>query len=185
MHRMTSNETISGTSILNDNDFVNCAFKNCSFAGQDLSKFNFESCEFIGCDLTMCKMENTAYSEVVFNDCKLQGVEFGKCSKYVFSVTFEKCVLNYAVFLKNNLKKLRFVHCSIREAFFAECDLTQALFDNCDFEMTSFERCNLSGCDFRTSWNYIIIPSQNKLKKAKFAYPGVLGLLADLDIVVE
>ncbi len=50
MHRMTSNETISGTSILNDNDFVNCAFKNCSFAGQDLSKFNFESCEFIGCD---------------------------------------------------------------------------------------------------------------------------------------
>lgn len=169
----------------NENEFMGCVFKSCVFSGINLSKFSFDDCHFINSDLSMCRMENTVFSKVTFTDCKLQGIDFGKCSKYVFSVTFEKCILNYSVFLKTNLRKTLFHDCVIREAFFAETDLTQASFAGCDLDATNFERCVLSQCDFRTAVNYIIYPSQNKLKNAKFSYPGVLGLLADLGIVVE
>jgi len=113
------------------------------------------------------------------------GVDFSKCSKYTFSVSFDKCILNYCFFFKANLKKTLFNHCIIKEACFSETELQSASFIECDLTATLFEKCNLSECDFKTSQNYSIVPSENIIKKAVFSYPGVMGLLSHYNIIIE
>jgi hypothetical protein len=49
----------------------------------------------------------------------------------------------------------------------------------------TFENTNLEKADFRTSFNYSIDPEINRIKKAKFALPEVLGLLNKYDLVIE
>ncbi|HEX6181043.1 MAG TPA: pentapeptide repeat-containing protein, partial [Chitinophagaceae bacterium] len=64
-------------------------------------------------------------------------------------------------------------------------DLTSAIFDNCDLSKTTFDNTILEKTDFRTSHNYSIDPDINKIRKARFSYPGVLGLLGKYDIDVD
>ena len=66
-----------------------------------------------------------------------------------------------------------------------ESNLTSVKFLDCDFTNAVFDQANLTKADFTTSRNYTINPNVNKLKKAAFAYPDVLGLLQHLDIVVS
>jgi fluoroquinolone resistance protein len=65
-----------------------------------------------------------------------------------------------------------------------ECDLTGSLFDNCDLAGATFDNTNLEKADFTTAFNYLIDPDTNRIKKAKFALPGVLALLNKHDIVI-
>jgi len=44
---------------------------------------------------------------------------------------------------------------------------------------------NLTLVDFTTSYNYSIDPGINKIYKAKFSFPGVMGLLDKYDIIVK
>jgi len=66
-----------------------------------------------------------------------------------------------------------------------ESDLAQAVFDNCDLSRAAFNRTILEKADLRTSFNYSIDPDLNKIKKAKFSMPGLVGLLDKFDIVVD
>jgi uncharacterized protein YjbI with pentapeptide repeats len=68
---------------------------------------------------------------------------------------------------------------------FIEVNLTAAAFLRCDLAKAVFERSNLEKTDFTTSWSYSINPEANKLKKTKFSLPEVVGLLSNLDIVIE
>jgi len=166
-------------------DFENVCFKNTNFASKSLDSFEFIECTFISCDLSMAKTENTVFTRVKFENCKLLGVNFSECSKFAFSVYFKDSVLNYCHFEKNDFRKSRFEDCLIKEAGFFDSDLSLAQFDNCDLSDSVFEGCNLSKCDFTTSNNYSISPSENNIKKAKFSYPGVLGLLNSFNIIIE
>jgi hypothetical protein len=48
-----------------------------------------------------------------------------------------------------------------------------------------FENSILEKVDFRSSFNYIIDPETNRIKKARFSLPGVTGLLAKYDIEID
>jgi len=172
-----------------NDDFANeynvCTFKNC-----DLSNVHFDSaelidCQFVSCNLSMAKFDGTTLSNVKFESCKLIGVDFSKCSKFLFSVSFENSILNYSLFSKNDLKNTLFNDCKLNEASFIETNLTSVKFINCDLDKTIFDRNNLEKADFSTSKNYTINPELNRLKKTKFAMPDVIGLLSNLDIIIE
>jgi hypothetical protein len=49
----------------------------------------------------------------------------------------------------------------------------------------AFVGTNLEKTDFRTARNYSFDPEQNKLKKARFSHPAVVGLLTKYDIIVD
>ena len=49
----------------------------------------------------------------------------------------------------------------------------------------SLAGANLEKADFRTAAHYSINPENNKIKKAKFAMPWVLGLLDKYNIEIE
>jgi fluoroquinolone resistance protein len=167
------------------NEFSNTTFKNSDFSKFDFNSFEFVDCIFITCDFSMSVFDQIVLTRVKFVNCKMLGIDFGKSSKYLFSVSFEKCILSYCLFLKNNLKKTIFKECIIKEALFSDTDLSLATFIECDLTDTVFENNNLMEADFRTAENYSISPLGNKVSRARFSYPGLLGLLGHFDIVIE
>jgi uncharacterized protein YjbI with pentapeptide repeats len=83
------------------------------------------------------------------------------------------------------IKTTIFKNCQLLETDLTESDLTGSTFDNCDLSGATFDNTNLEKVDFRTSFNFTIDPEINRIKKAKFSLPGVLGLLNKYDIVIE
>lgn len=83
------------------------------------------------------------------------------------------------------MKKTSFIDCSMKETDLAEADLSGSLFKNCDLLHANFMHTMLEKADFRSAINYAIDPEQNKIKKAKFSYVGVVGLLSKYDIDIE
>lgn len=165
--------------------YEGCTFINCNLSNTDLGNIRFTECTFKGCNLSNARVPKTTLNDVVFKECKILGINFENCDTYLFSVSFDHCVLNYSSFYKRLLKKTPFVHCTIHEADFTDCDLTQSSFDHCDLTNTKFENTNLEKADFRSAMNYTIDPDLNKIKKAQFSLPAVVGLLQKYDIVIK
>jgi len=168
-----------------NHEFNACTFRNCDFSDVKFEAAEFIECTFVSCNLSMAKFENTVLNQVTFNNCKVLGVDFSKCSKFLFSVSFEGCILNYSLFFKNDLKNTSFKKCSLQEASFIETNLLSAKFIDCNLDKTIFDHANLEKADLSTSRNYSINPEINRLKKAKFSMPDVVGLLNHLDISID
>jgi fluoroquinolone resistance protein len=166
-------------------EYENCTFANCDFSNQNLSGFVFSDCNFKGCNLSLAAVKATAFREVMFVDCKLTGIQFHTCNDFLFSVSFENCILNLASFNHLKIKKSLFKKSTLQEVDFTEADCTNSTFDGCDLSRTIFYRTNLEKCDFRTSFNYSIDPETNKIKHAKFSLNGIMGLLEKYAIDVE
>lgn len=166
-------------------EYDKCVFVNCSFANVNLTGFKFSNCEFIQCNFSLAILAKTSVQEVKFKNCKLLGLRFDICNPFLFSATFQDCMLNLSSFYKLRLKKTVFKNCSLHEVDFSEADLTQAAFDNCDLALATFEATILEKADFRHAFNYNIDPEKNKIKKAKFSLPAVTGLLNKYDIEIE
>lgn len=83
------------------------------------------------------------------------------------------------------MKKTRFTDCDLQESDFTEADISWAIFENCDLELARFENTLLEKADLRTARNYSIDPELNRIKKTKFSYPAVLGLLDKYDIEID
>jgi len=166
-------------------EFADCLFINCNFAKADLSNDDFMDCHFKVCNLSLAVMENTGLKTARFTGCKLMGIDFSKCNNFNFSASFENSPLDYCSFFQKKMKKASFVDCSLRDADFTETDLTAAIFKNCDLLNATFIRSIMEKADFSTASNYAFDPELNKIKKAKFSFPGIAGLLAKYDIVIE
>lgn len=163
--------------ILRNRDFIKCTFISCNFSNSDLRDNNFEDCVFENCNLSMTLIGNVGLNNVVFNNCKILGVDFTKCSKFMFSFKFENCTVDYSTFFATKLKGTSFLDCSLREVDFSEANLTAAVFQKSDLTGARFSNTILEKADFRNAKNVSIDPEYNKMKKAKFSYDQLDGLL--------
>ena len=130
-------------------------------------------------------MLKTVFTDAKFKDCKLLGIRFDDCSTFGLSVSFDNCSVKHASFFKTKIRNTVFNNSQLHEADFTEADLTNAVFNNCDLLDARFEMTILEKADFRSSFNYLIDPEKNKIKKARFSLEQVVGLLSKYDIVVE
>ncbi len=112
------------------------------------------------------------------------GLPFEHCNTFLLAFTFEGCNLALSSFFEMPLKKTVFTNCILHEAEFSGADLSGAVFDGCDLKRAIFDNTNLEKADFRTAFNYAFDPAQNKVKKARFSWPGVAGLLSKYDIEI-
>lgn len=165
-------------------EYENCLFRNCSFSGVNLSELHFVECKFVDCDMSMAKLTGTALRTIFFKGCKLLGLHFEDCNEFLFAVEFENCLLNHSSFFKLKMKKTIFRQSDLQHTDFTEADLTNAVFDKCNLYKAQFDRSILERTDFTTAENYSIDPVANKIKKAKFSIPGVIGLLDRYDIEI-
>ncbi|TPE45536.1 pentapeptide repeat-containing protein [Pontibacter mangrovi] len=189
MQAYTEGETFKGidytTQGFPKGEYENCVFDGCIFLNADLSGLVFIDCEFRNCDASMATLRDTAFREVQFAGCKLLGLHFEDCNKFLLSVRFQDCQLNLSSFYKTSLKGTTFSNCSLREADFAGADLTGATLSSCDLANATFDQTILEKADLRTAYNYQIDPESNRIRKAKFSLPEAVGLLHKYDISIS
>ncbi len=172
-------------SLIQQTEFDACVFQNCDFSNAQLKDSDWVSCRFDNCNFAMAKLIGAGIKDVQFVGCKLIGINFDDCSDFLFSVGFQKCVLDYSSFVQKKMKKTLFVDCSLKEVDFSKTDLSLSVFQNCDLSHSVFQRTNLEKVDFRLAMNYSFDPEENKIKKAKFSYSGIAGLLTKFNIDIE
>ena len=165
--------------------FEECRFRQCSFAGGKIDGMVFRSCIFEECDLTLATFRDTSLQEVRFIRCKLVGVQFDACRKLLLQVAFEKCLSRLSGYAGMQLKNTVFDGSDLQEADFTGADLSGSSFAGCDLTRALFNRTNLEGADFRSAFGYAFAPESNRLKRAKFSMPEVLGLLDGHGIEIE
>ncbi len=166
-------------------EYEGCTFIDCDFTGGDLSGLTFIDCSFEGCNLSMTKIQNSAFKTVRFINCKLLGLNFNECNPFLLSLSFDHCPLNLASFYNLKLKGVKFCECDLREADFTESDLTLSSFENCNLERAIFDHTILIKADLRTSFNYSIDPTINKIQKGQYSRNGIAGLLDQYNIEIE
>jgi fluoroquinolone resistance protein len=169
----------------NKRTFENCSFLSSDLSFADLSGMVFVDCRFEGCNLSLVKLADAGLQNIQFKECKLSGADFSKSRDFLFEVDFSNCILDNAIFYKKKNKGAKFTDCSMVETDFTEADLTDAQFINCNLNRAFFNHTILKNADFRTSYNFIIDPDINNLKKARFSVHGLPGLLVKYDIKVE
>ena len=162
-----------------------CIIDNGRFYYTNVSLTTINEGYFENCNLSMTNFGNASLKGLSFINCKISGTDFGVAADFMFAVSFDGCVLDYANFYKKKMPKTAFKDCRIREATFSAVDLAGATFNKCDLGGTIFRQNTLDGVDFSNAENYQLDPSTNSLRKAKFSYPSVLGLLAKYDIIIE
>lgn len=166
-------------------EYESCEFVAVDFTNQNLNEFVFINCTFTDCNLGMVEVQHTSFKQVKFKDSKLLGVRFDTCNPFLFEVHFESCYLNLASFYKMKIRKAIFKNCSLSETDFVEAQLVEADFSESILSGAVFENTNLKKANFLTAKEYVINPETNRIKKAKFSVPGVLGLLEKYDIIIK
>lgn len=168
-----------------DREFEECTFTQCDLSHSDFSRSRFAECTFIGCDLSMIKLTEVSLRDATFTECKLLGVDFSQCKEMLFSVSFDTCMMDHAVFHKRKMDGTRFTRCSLKGVDFENAHLNNAQFERCDLERAVFVNTHLQKADLTTAFNMAIDPDKNKLKGAKFSVDGALALLGKYGVVVE
>jgi uncharacterized protein YjbI with pentapeptide repeats len=133
----------------------------------------------------MTELTGTSLKTVHFKDCKLLGIQFHLCADFLFSVSFQDCVLDYSSFANKKMPKTKFASCSLKEVTFIGTNLTNASFEECNLDNAIFNDTQLAAVDFKTAYNYKIDPEFNPMRKAKFSTQGIAGLLDKYDIKIE
>ncbi len=171
--------------LLSKGEYDTCNFRDCNFAGSDLSGIRFMDCTFIGCDLSNVKVLNSSFHETAFKECKMLGLHFENCDQLGLTVRFENCQLDHSSFYQVKLNHTVFLHNSLREVDFTETDLRNTIFDECDLLNAAFDHSNLERADFTSALNYSFDPESNRIRGAKFSLPSVVGLLNKYQIEIQ
>jgi len=166
-------------------EYDNCNFRNCNFAGSDLSEVRFTDCTFASCDLSNVNVTKASLQETVFKDCKMLGFRFDSCDQLGLTVRFENCQLDHSSFYQVKLNHTVFLNCSLREVDFTESDLRNTIMDQCELMAATFDHTNLERANLTTSLNYSINPENNRIRGARFSLPAVVGLLDAYEIEIQ
>lgn len=170
---------------MGNKEFEQCKFINCEFVGSDFKHSSFIDCEFIDSNLTLIKVHSTKFQDVIFRKSKIAGVNFSNCAKFGLSFEFDTCYLKHCDFSELNLPKLKAEKCQFEGVDFDHVNLKESNFRKSNFIDSSFQNCNLSESGFLGADGYLINPAINNVMKARFDYPGLLGLLRDFGIKFE
>lgn len=182
---MTFEAHASEVAKLEKGEYDQCTFIRLDLSGADLKQYIFSDCTFKECNLSLSNITAASFRQIKFVACKMLGIRWENCNPFLFSVFFDQCILDMASFYGIKLKKTTFKSCQMREVDFTEADLSQAVLEDCDLHMAVFDETNLSGADLRTARQYVIDPNKNIIKKARFCWPALAGLLTGFNIEIE
>lgn len=175
---------IASNSIIKNKEFEECVFSRINLTECKIEKCRFIDCKFENSVLSAIKPVNSAFTDVLFKDSKVIGFDWTLAQK-TDSPAFLNCHISYSNFRFLKLPKMKLINCIAKEADFTESDLTQGDFTGTDFEGSRFFKTNLTKTNFQKAKNYFIDIRNNNIKKARFTYPEVIGLLKSLDITIE
>lgn len=156
----TENEFTKGPSFT---EFIGCTFSGIDFSSQQIRGSRFIECIFNHCNLSNSSILNSSFRDILFKESKLVGINWSE-AKGIADFKATDSILDYGVFVDLKISNSQFASCSIRNAEISNTDLQHSKFEDCDFSNTIFHRTNLENSDFRTSHNFNIDLTQNKVK---------------------
>ncbi len=169
--------------------YTECRFEKCQFEKMALKDVVLTNCVFSDCVLKNVDVSGLRMQNTVFHTVACIGIdwsEIGRTGKlFPLFKELHRCTLKFNSFYKNKLPKTPFVDSTLLDCTFIDCDLSGCVFRNSDFMNTTFQDCDLSNADFRQAKNYRINTTSNRVHKARFSLPEVLGLLDNLDVIIE
>lgn len=173
--------------------FDECQFTGCDFSGATFDECTFSGCRFVRCNLSLVKVPHSALGDSHFTDCKMIGIDWTAAEwrktprkrNIPFSIVFERCALNFSVFIAMDMYGVRFGGCSLCEVGFESANMQRADFTDSDLAGAIFADTNLSAADLSRARNYTINACGNTISRAKFSMPEASALLYALDIIVE
>jgi uncharacterized protein YjbI with pentapeptide repeats len=166
-------------------DFERCIFIGCDFAEASFLGVAFIDCIFKDCNFKDAKINYVGFRDVHFTNCDFTEVNFAMLDSLLFGFGFTHCTLDYAKFYTLKMPGTVFTSCSIVAADFMAADISSVRFDNCNLHKSIFLDTIANKADFSTSYNFVIDPDKNKLKKAIFSTDGLKGLLTKFDLVIR
>jgi uncharacterized protein YjbI with pentapeptide repeats len=166
-------------------EYDQCNFVDCNFTRINLTGCSFINCTMEACDMSNCKTMDTSFQDCTFSDCKMIGIRFEDCNPFLLKMNFEKCNLSFSSFYRLKMNSTQFKTCVLQEVDFTESDLSKSIFYGSDFLNSSFYQTNLEKTDLRETFNLILDPEQNRLKKVKISLNALPGLLNKYEIDVE
>ena len=166
-------------------EYENCTFTNCDFTSCFFVAVTFIDCNFLDCNFKGTKINHVSRRDVWFTTCDFTSVNFAMTDQILYEFHFKDSLLDYAQFYSLKLKKMQFINCSMIAVDFMESDLSEALFDNCNLRHAVFIGTTANKTDFSTSYDFIIDPEKNKLKRAIFSTENLAGLLKKYDLVIK
>jgi len=189
MKTLYENETITQEEFENRDEIIGIEFIDCNIEKVNLFEVKLTDCIFTNCtfsnvNLAMSKLYDTQLNKVRFELCKIMGVNFSHCRKFLFEVNFYNCILDFCSFENMKMQNTEFIDCSMKGVDMAGANLEKSKFMNVDFEDAIFLRTNLKETDFSTAFNFVIAPTQNFLKKAVFSQANLSGLLQEFNIEI-
>lgn len=165
--------------------FSRTVFESCDFTRSNFTSAKFLECKMVSCNLSLVKLDGCRLQEIEFENCKFVGVNFGRCEPKFLHMKFKGCLIDTGNFSDLDLKGTLFCDCIIRETYFTNSNLSGADFSRSDLKGSTFHNSDLTKANFREAKNYAINPLVNKIQKARFSKPEVLGLLYPMDIIIE
>lgn len=169
--------------------YSECMFKQCQFADMALKDIVFSNCVFDGCTFRNVDMAGLRMQNASFRASACIGIDWSEVRRTgrLFPLFKEicGCTLKFNNFFKMKIPKMAVADSSLLDCAFMECDLSGSVFRNVDFQDTTFQDCDLSKADFREARSYRINTASNRVGKARFSLPEVVGLLDSLDVIIE
>ncbi len=170
-------------------EYSECRFERCRFDGIALRDVVFSNCEFLECMFRNVDVAGLRMQNAVLLSTACVGIDWSEVRAlgrlFPLFKEIKGCTLKFNNFFKMKLPRLSIAESQILDCAFMECLLSESVFRQVDFLNTSFQDCDLSKADFREARNYRINTSSNKMAKARFSLPEVVGLLDNLNIIIE
>jgi uncharacterized protein YjbI with pentapeptide repeats len=189
MKRDFYNETFDKKSWSNEEmrgaRFECCEFLNSSFEGVNFMDTVFEECTFKNCNFTGAFFSDLALRQVEWIECKLTGISFEQVNQLGLNMSFNSCIMDYAVFYQMKIPQTSFINSSLIGTDFSEADLTSASFENADLKAAVFNQTTLKKCDFRGAKNLSIDLNANRVKGAIFNQEQAIELLSSFQLDIR
>lgn len=175
--------------LLRGAEYNDCTFKNCRWNGVRIENCSFLSCTFERCTWSGVVFSFSQMSDAWFSGCAFRSISWGglqgrSALVQPFGKT-ERCEFRYNEFSGMTLTRFDFSDCRFGDCTFDDCRLAGADFRGVPLGRTQFSRCDLEKADFREATEYIIDPTTNRLRGARFSFPDVVALLNGFGLKIE
>ena len=179
------NQVTQGATELSDLKFVDCQFNNCRFEDLTLTNVQLQECSFSHCTIANVTTTFSAGRNLQFEQCNLIGISWGELVIDKYSLVIDRLtnsLLKYNNFIGMELPNFSFTTNEILNSNFEDCNFQKAQFNGCELADTQFISDDLRRADFTAAHNYFVDLQTNRIEKASFSFPDVMGLLESLDI---
>lgn len=174
---------------LEDNQFIDCTFTNCRFTQTVFENCRFRECIFRDCEMQVIRFPRSSFSMVEFQDCSAMGINWSEAEwptrPRLNLLHFNNCVINYSTFIGLSLPGIRIKNCQALDVDFSDTGMNGADFSDTDLSRSRFQNTDLTAADFRSARNYLLSPTENRLKGTRFTLPEAMSLLYGMDIILD